>query len=148
MNRILRTFAAGLLALAGALALPGAAFAQECSGGRNPNLPTTLYTFQFATGVSKLDAKQNEEAKAIAKRANELFVQQICVFGFADKVGDPEKNKKLSLARAQAVANAIKAAGYGKQVAVQAKGEPFQQLFGSAKPASQADRRVEVIFQR
>ena len=148
MNRILRVLAAGLLALAGALALPGAALAQECAGGHNPNLPDTVYTFQFATGVSKLNAKQTEEAKAIAKRANELYVQQICIFGFADKVGDPEKNKKLSLSRARSVANAIKAAGYGKEIAIQAKGEPFQQLFGSAKPASQADRRVEVKFQR
>lgn len=149
MNRILRCLAVALLAtLTGTLALPGLASAQECSGGRNPNLPTTVYNFQFATGVSKLDAKQTDEAKAIGKRANELFVQQICIFGYADKVGDPEKNKQLSLARAQAVANAIKSAGYGKQIAIQAKGEPFQGLFGSAKPESQADRRVEVIFQR
>jgi membrane fusion protein (multidrug efflux system) len=141
-----------LIALAGiaaaallAASIGPAAAESACRRKAGSNFPPP-YFFQFPTGKSALTAEQKKEAAQIAKRSNDTFAQQICIFGSADKTGSVAANEKLSKARAQAVANAIKAAGTKADLVVEGAGEPVPAIGGVLNQKAQADRSVQVIF--
>lgn len=137
---------AGLAAAAVLVAGIGPAAADSaCRRKPGSNFPPP-YFFQFPTGKSALTAAQKKEAAEIAKRSNDTFAQQICIFGSADKTGSVAANEKLSKARAQAVADAIKAAGTKADLIVEGDGEPVPALGGLLNQKAQADRIVRVIF--
>ena len=71
--------------------------------------PWVVY-FEFDSAVVKPADK--EKLAKLAAQAKALFVPRICVNGQADKQGNVDYNKKLSMRRAEAVATALSDAGY------------------------------------
>ncbi len=138
---------ASIAAAAMLVATAGSAAAADntCRRKAGSNFPPP-YFFQFQTGKSALNAQQKKEAADLAKRSNDTFAQQICIFGSADKTGSVAANEKLSKARAQAVANAIKAAGTKAELVIVGQGEPVPSVGGVLNQQAQADRSVQVIF--
>ncbi len=137
---------ASLAAAALLVASAGPAAADSaCRRKAGSNFPSP-YIFQFATGKSALSAEQKKLAAEIAKRSNDTFAQQVCVFGSADKTGTVAGNEKLSKARAQNVAAAIKAAGSKADMVAEGRGEPVPAVGGLLNQKAQADRSVQVIF--
>ncbi len=150
LTRSLSLFALAGLATIAVLATsvapsPAAAADNTCRRKPGSNFPQP-YFFQFPTGKSALTAAQKKEAADLAKRSNDTFAQQICIFGSADKTGSVAANEKLSKARAQAVANAIKAAGTKAELVIVGQGEPVPSVGGVLNQQAQADRSVQVIF--
>ena len=104
---------------------------------------------QFATGSTAISAVDQQRIADMAKVAKASKIQQICIKGFADKQGDPAMNKRLSQARAEAVAQEFGKHGIGRDyLAIDSAGEPGGSLFGSAQSKSEADRRVEIRIAR
>lgn len=108
--------------------------------------PITLHFDTGSTAVKPDDKKKLAEMASIAKASK---IQQICIKGFTDKQGNPEMNKKLSQARAQAVAAEFGKLGIGPDyLALTGEGEPGGSLFGGTQGKSESDRRVEVRIAR
>ena len=104
--------------------------------------PWVVY-FDFDSAVVK-PADQAKLAK-LAAQAKALFVPRICVTGQADKQGNVDYNKKLSMRRAEAVATALSDGGYpAEQIHVVGIGEAFGGML--KKLVSGEDRRVKVMF--
>lgn len=153
---IAQKYAIGLAALmtgvAFAILSPHPAAAQgftpiECHQDRDTyeDLPRP-FVFYFDTGVSTLSAAQKSELSDIAARGQNM--REICVVGQADKQGNADFNRRLSLARANAVADELARLGIARDVmTIGYRGETFGGLQQQATP-SKADRRVEVIFLR
>ncbi len=138
-------FGAVLLALA-----PGAASAEDvcrpdsATAGRYQPL-----TIQFDTGSTAIKAADQAKIAEMAKVAKASKIQQICIKGFADKQGNADMNRKLSIARGEAVAKEFGKHGLTRDYfAVQSGGEPGGNLFSSAQTKSEADRRVEIRIAR
>jgi len=99
--------------------------------------------FDFDSAVVKPADK--EKLAKLATQAKALFVPRICVTGQADKQGNVDYNKKLSMRRAEAVAMALSEGGYpADQIHVTGIGEAFGDKF--KKLVSGEDRRVKVMF--
>ncbi len=150
--------AAVLAAAAAAIAGPAAAQsptnrppAGRCTpnsvAGNWPN-PTII---QFDVGKSTIHPDDAKKIAETAKLAKANYIQQICVRGSADKQGNAAANLKLSRARAEAVAAALRKNGVDpKTIVVVAQGEPGGAL-GSGSDSifsSQADRSVQIRFTR
>ena len=104
---------------------------------------------QFATGSTAISSADQQRIAEMAKIAKASKIQQICIKGFTDKQGDAAANKRLSQARAEAVAQEFGKHGIGRDyLAIDSGGEPGGSLFGSAQSQAQADRRVEVRIAR
>lgn len=101
----------------------------------------------FKTGSASLTPESQAQVKNIAAVLNAYPKAKIKIGGYTDKTGDAATNQKLSQERADAVMNAIKAAGARPEQLTGAEG------YGSAMakmPASasdeerRADRRISV----
>jgi phosphate transport system substrate-binding protein len=70
-------------------------------------------TFRFETGSSKLDSRAQRDIGRLATAVQALRIdaKRLALFGFADTNGDYQSNLRLSDARAQAVAAALRSAG-------------------------------------
>lgn len=142
--------AAVIVAATGLLVVVGPASAQgvcrpasEIAGRYQP------INVQFDTGSTAINATDRQRIAEMAKVAKASKIQQICIKGFTDKQGDPAMNKRLSQARAEAVAQEFGKHGIGRDyLAIDSGGEPGGSLFGSAQSKSEADRRVEIRIAR
>jgi len=77
---------------------------------RPPGLKgTTLHVIKFDTGSVEISPEDQAWLQAQAERFQSHPGLEVCVIGQADKTGDTELNKKLSLDRAEAVAAFLKA---------------------------------------
>ncbi len=104
---------------------------------------------QFDTGSTQIKPADQAKIAELAKIAKASKIQQICIKGFADKQGNAEANRKLSIARGEAVAAEFGKHGLSRDYfAVQSGGEPGGSLFGGVDAKSQADRRVEIRIAR
>ncbi len=104
--------------------------------------PWVVY-FEFDSAVVKPADK--EKMAKLAAQAKAVFVPRICVTGQADKQGNVDYNKKLSMRRAEAVATALSDGGYpAEQILVVGIGEAFGGKL--KKLVSGEDRRVKVMF--
>jgi len=104
---------------------------------------------QFDTGSTVINGADRQRIAEMAKVAKAAKIQQICIRGFADKQGDPAANKRLSQARADAVAQEFGKNGIGRDyLAIDSSGEPGGTMFGSFQSGAQADRRVEIRIAR
>lgn len=130
----------------------GAAPALAADVCRPDSATTARYqplTVQFDTGSSKVRPADATKIAEMAKIAKASKIQQICIKGFADKQGNADMNRKLSIARAEAVAAEFGKHGLTRDYfAVESGGEPGGNLFGSAQAKSEADRRVEIRIAR
>ena len=87
------------------------------------------------------------EIGRIAAEAARYGAPQATVIGHADASGAPAHNLKLSLRRAEAVRDALSAAGLDKgRIALSAYGEQRLLFSGAANAPDARNRRVEVIF--
>lgn len=103
----------------------------------------------FDSGSTKIKAEDAGKLDKLAKDAKDNYVTQICVTGFADKTGDAQRNERLSQARANAVADALRKRGIAADaLVVSGKGETFGSSMGFLASSSQAERRVEVRVAR
>jgi outer membrane protein OmpA-like peptidoglycan-associated protein len=144
-----------LAALAIALA-PMSGFAQgqggpvegPCSSVKAPNTnypgPFQVY---FDLGKSNIRADEQANIATIAQAIKDNQITRVCLLGTADKIGNKDFNKKLSIDRAKSVANALMAKGIpGKSLIYNATGEAYGGVsFGSADEQKK-DRRVIVIL--
>ncbi len=154
MHRFRFAAAAALLALPFAFASSAMAQGQggptegPCSSVQAPNTnypgPFQVY---FDLGKSAIRASEKANIQKIAQAIKDNQITRVCLAGTADKLGNAAANKKLSLDRARAVAQALMAQGIpGKALIYNATGEAYGGVsFGSAD-AQQKDRRVIVIL--
>lgn len=115
-------------------------------GGTPHPGPFNVY-FDFAKAV--LDQQQAAEVHKRAKQAKDIFVTQICLLGYADKVGDPAANKRLGLARARHVAGILIADGFpAGSIVMDTGGEAYGRFNFGQVDRNKADRRVSIVFNR
>jgi outer membrane protein OmpA-like peptidoglycan-associated protein len=141
-----------LTAVLGALLVVSPASAQSVGscpprlGGTPHPGPYSVY-FDFAKSV--LDQQQTAEVQKRAKQAKDIYVTQICLVGYADKVGNPASNKQLGLARARAVANILVANGFNpNSIIMDTGGEAYGNFNFGQYDKNKADRRVTIVFNR
>lgn len=103
----------------------------------------------FDLGSAKLRPSEAGTIADAAKKAKDRQVGQICLIGRADKIGDPAANERLSKARADAVAGALKQQGIaGDKLRIDPKGEAAGNLAFGRLDASVKDRSVSIVFAR
>lgn len=124
-----------------------------------PQVPR-LYALEsdalFDFGKTQLRAKAYNEIEIMAQKLRQDFseVERIRVVGHSDAIGQPAANIKLSLARAQVVADQLKERGIRPSKGYQIEGEGPRQLVkvncgNSATPANKLchapNRRVDIV---
>ncbi|QYC39054.1 Outer membrane porin F precursor [Nonomuraea coxensis DSM 45129] len=105
-----------------------------------------LFDFDKASLTSKAQATLRSTAERIRRQA----AGTVRIVGHTDDVGDDTYNMRLSRRRAQAVEQALRASGAGRDLTFQVEGrgerEPKEQ--GSSEAARAVNRRVEVSYPR
>lgn len=131
---------AGGAATASAPAEAASAPAQAASGAaQQPAASAALSTIYFETGKSALPADAKAAIAAAADYANAHPDAKLTLSGFTDKTGSADANAELAKHRAQAVRDALKAAGVAEDRIILKKPET---ITGGAD-AKEA-RRVEI----
>jgi outer membrane protein OmpA-like peptidoglycan-associated protein len=145
-GRLMTLLAFGAMAMVAALparADQACRTASEIAGKYQP------VNVQFDTGSAVVKPDDQKRIADLARIARASKIQQICIKGFTDKQGNPDANRKLSQARAEAVAAEFGKNGITRDyLAITSGGEPGGSLFGGVDAKSQADRRVEVRIAR
>ncbi|WP_120498789.1 OmpA family protein [Kiloniella sp. EL199] len=111
---------------------------------QNPLVKKVIY---FDVGQSSLSKKAQKKIDDLFDVVDGHPSLKICAIGQADKQGDPEANKKLSLKRAQSAKNYLVKKGIAKKrIETVFRGEAYGSfsLWGTGDKADE-DRRVEVI---
>jgi outer membrane protein OmpA-like peptidoglycan-associated protein len=142
-----------ILAALGVTLLFATSAASQSIGACPPRLGGTPhpgpYSVYFDFGKSVLDPQQTAEVRKRAKQAKDIYVTQICLVGYADKVGDPAANKRLGLARARAVANILIGDGFpANNIVMDTGGEAYGRSSFGDVDRNKADRRVSIVFNR
>ncbi|MGE0421922.1 MAG: OmpA family protein [Reyranellaceae bacterium] len=115
-------------------------------GGTPHPGPYNVY-FDFAKAV--LDRQQTDEVHKRARQAKDIYVTQICLVGFADKVGNAASNKQLGLARARYVARILIGDGFpAGGIIMDTGGEAYGRFNFGQIDRNKADRRVSIVFNR
>jgi outer membrane protein OmpA-like peptidoglycan-associated protein len=141
---VLAGMAAGLIALPAVAQTYGPC--QRVTGGTQMAGP---FTVLFDLGSAKLRPSEAAAITEAVQKAKDRKVSQICLFGHADKIGDPAANERLSKARAEAVAAEMKRQGIaGSQLRIDPKGEAAGKLEFGSRDASVKDRAVLIVFAR
>ncbi len=118
----------------------------DCSGpvDQSPLVKKVIY---FEVGQSSLSKKAQKKIDDLFDVVDGHPSLKICAIGQADKQGDPEANKKLSLKRAQSAKDYLVKKGITKKrIETVYRGEAYGSfsLWGTGEKADE-DRRVEVI---
>lgn len=160
--RFLAPAPAFVSALAPALLLPFLAFALVLSASLSPasaqdgRVPECMvdsgedfpgpWLIHFETGKAVISADDKKTLRRIADFAKAKYIRKICLIGRADKRGNPQYNRKLSLQRANAVRRYLSQLGVKRNTMhTFAIGEALNDSWLSDW-FSEEDRRVEVIF--
>ena len=139
------------VAVLACLVVLGASAAQAADCVRPKGLTgTTPHIIKFDIGSIEISPEEQAWLKAEADRFATNPSLQVCVIGQADKTGDTELNKKLSMERADAVATFLKDSGLAeKKFQVIGRGEAFGDtkdptlvLYAGSFPAEQAEARA------
>ena len=140
----LRGLLFGLLAAALWLGAGEGHAAGECKA-QSLGVPGPAYVF-FAVGSAKIDAAGKAEILEVAARVKAQYIRTVCLLGSADKQGDKQSNFKLSVKRAEAVADALIREGVDRDaITVVGKGETYGdglKLFED----NQQDRSVKITL--
>lgn len=105
------------------------------------------YLFYFGFDSAVLNAKQITELKAIAQVIRDTKIDEVVCIGHSDSAGDKEYNKKLSLQRAQSVANALIKDSIDKSlIKLEYYGDANPLDKANTKEANAKNRRVEIIL--
>jgi len=123
----------------------------DCQEGPSAEWPA-ITVVHFDTGKTAIRPSDAHFLDELAARLAGNSGVQVCILGQADKQGGEEKNRKLSLARAEAVGQYLAARGVPKQQHLYGwRGEAFggSDVFGlfdgDEAEGEQKDRRVEVF---
>ncbi|WP_419901850.1 OmpA family protein [Kiloniella sp.] len=108
--------------------------------------PIVKKVIYFDSGKSALTADAKKKMDDMVEVVTGNPSLKICAVGQADKEGDPEANKKLSLKRAgSAKSYLIKKGIYGKRIETVFRGEAYGSFsFWGTVDKVDEDRRVEV----
>ncbi|KKJ77667.1 hypothetical protein WH95_04200 [Kiloniella litopenaei] len=142
---IAKYFSLGLLVW-GISASPAISSPVNCEGPTDQS-PLVKKVIYFEVGQSSLSKKAKKKIDDLFAVVDGHPSLKICAIGQADKQGDPEANKKLSLKRAQSAKNYLIKKGIDKKrVETVFRGEAYGSfsLWGTGDKADE-DRRVEVI---
>ncbi len=105
------------------------------------------YVVFFQTGSSSLSKAALAVIRQAAKDAKGVKVTGFSVMGHTDTVGNPAYNKKLSVARATAVKNALVAHGFkGKNIVMEGEGETMLLVPTDDNTKEGKNRRVEFVY--
>ncbi len=109
---------------------------------------TTWFNFDrilFETGSAKLNSVSAEQIGNIANILKAIPVVEFKIGGYTDSTGDPEENKKLSQARADAVMNALIALGIEpKRLSAEGYGMEFPVADNKTAEGREQNRRVAI----
>lgn len=102
----------------------------------------------FATNKSELSVASKEALAKFATSLKETPDTDVTIYGHTDNTGALEYNQKLSLTRAQTVANYLEKNGIAKSRIINIKGLDFQQPVASNDTADGRlqNRRVEIYI--
>ena len=140
----LRGLLVGLLAAVLWLAAGESHAAGECRA-QSPGVPGPAYVF-FAVGSTKIDATGKAEIQEVAARVKAQYIRTVCILGSADKQGDKQANFKLSVKRAEAVADALIREGVDRNaITVVGKGESYGDSLKLFED-NQQDRSVKITL--
>ncbi len=99
----------------------------------------------FSTGSAKIQAKSFAALNSIAKVLTENPSYQATIEGHTDNTGDPERNKTLSEARAQAVVAYLKARGIAdNRLSARGFGQEVEVVSNKTAAGRAQNRRVEI----
>jgi outer membrane protein OmpA-like peptidoglycan-associated protein len=142
IDRLCRSLFVVAVAAAITLATIAQVSAAECPGAGQD---TMIVLFDYDSSEVKGDYQKT--LKQWAARAKNRLV--VCIVGWADKKGNAEYNKKLSLRRAEAVAKFLEQEGLGRSVMdIRSKGEALGQGMADVETKSKQARRVEISYGR
>jgi outer membrane protein OmpA-like peptidoglycan-associated protein len=149
MHRLLFGAFAPLFLVSGAFASSDVPI--DCQEGPSAEWPA-ITVVHFDTGKTALRPSDKHFLDALAARLAGNGGVQVCILGQADKQGSEEKNRKLSLARAEAVGQYLAGRGvpqrqhlYGWRGEAFGGSDVFGLFDGDEAEGEQKDRRVEVF---
>ena len=103
----------------------------------------------FASGKAELRADAMVELAAIAAWLRDVPAGAVLIEGFTDASGEEEANRRLSLARAEAVRDRLVALGVGaERLEVVGRGEASPVADNASQEGRAANRRVEISVPR
>ena len=98
----------------------------------------------FATNKSNLSDASKKSLAEFVKDMSDMKDTDITIFGHTDNTGKKEFNDKLSLERAQSVANYLKSLGMENNMVVEGKSWDMPVASNDTKEGRAQNRRVEV----
>jgi OmpA-OmpF porin, OOP family len=102
---------------------------------------------RFDEATDKLDSESSSATILVAKVMKAFGNAKLKIVGHSDNVGDPEVNKKRSLARATAVKDALVEAGApGDRITVEGAGAEHPIASNDTKDGRAANRRMELAI--
>ena len=143
-----RAFAAALILGGILLSSASAALAEPCKPGQNRDRFPGPFLVEFAEGSSKINDHDRKLLADVAKKAKDLYVQDICLVGQTSKTGNAAANLKLAEARTRAVEALLRKEGVKASIERDAKGEAYGNELGFLPKTERADRRVTVVFNK
>ena len=100
----------------------------------------------FATNKSKLNEASKKSLAEFVKDMSDMKDTDVTIFGHTDNTGKKEFNDKLSLERAQSVANYLKSLGMQNNMVVEGKSWDMPVASNDTAEGRQQNRRVEVYI--
>ena len=98
----------------------------------------------FATNKSNLNEASKKSLAEFVKDMSDMKDTDVTIFGHTDNTGKKEFNDKLSLERAQSVANYLKSLGMENNMVVEGKSWDMPVASNDTKEGRAQNRRVEV----
>lgn len=106
-----------------------------------------VVVLRFLPGKSQLTPESEQQLPDLVQRANARAGGEIIVVGHTDRVGSREANDALSLQRAQAIVNLLKARGFSEDLmSAIGRGEREPAIPTEDEVAEPRNRRAEVII--
>ena len=100
----------------------------------------------FATNKSNLNEASKKSLAQFVKDMSDMKDTDVTIFGHTDNTGKKEFNDKLSLERAQSVANYLKSLGMQNNMVVEGKSWDMPVASNDTAEGRQQNRRVEVYI--
>ena len=117
----------------------------KAGAGSSKSVVADDLRFDEATG--KLDSESSTATILMAKVLKAFGNAKLKIVGHSDNVGDPEENKKKSLARATAVKDALVEAGApGDRITVEGAGLEHPMASNDTEEGRTANRRIELAI--
>ena len=100
----------------------------------------------FATNKAVLNSDSKTALSNFAKNMTDMVDTDVTIYGHTDNTGKAEFNEKLSLQRAQSVADYLKGCGMANKMVVEGKSFTMPVASNDTAEGRQQNRRVEVYI--